>query len=801
MAPPPKHQNARGHVEEEERDALVEIKCSVHKKGKKRDAGKEVEETTASDGQTRQRKRKKLHPEVAVEEELHEDIREFPDDAASSEAEVPENKNVEVEGDGQAAEGDSLSKLRALLAPPEAAKMPEAEKVDPEEQLRPDWTERYVVVNSDDPATPLEEITWTLHPALETSLRKSGYDSLFPIQAAVVPLLARGADPACDVDSPYSCDVCVSAPTGQGKTLAYAVPIMEALVQKYEAKPRAIVLLPTRDLAMQVYKVFRKLRDGLAKGTRKVRSLCLTGQQSFKEERLRMERNPPDILVCTPGRLVDHVFHADTKIDLSIIRWFVIDEADRLLTQAYHRWLDILERVAVASSEAAGDSPTFPRLQKLLFSATMTWNPMKLASLRLRRPIYYFSSQTGKYATPKELRQHRMVCRDNGKPLALLYVLSEMLSGALETDVQEGAGRAIVFCSSVDTAHRLARLLQTFTLIPDLLASEATPGSEVMNISRIPEGFRSPAVVAEFSSNLSQDERSKLLKQFRKGVVKCLVCSDVVARGIDIPDVQAVFNYTVPSNIQTYIHRCGRAARAGRIGHAFTFVRKEERRRFDETLKKSADCWERIQPYRMPETFRMTHPWYPRALRLLAWVIDAEEQGRIRHSGALTVETFAGQFALERPAKVGKETEDKVVDEVEKQESSPRKKRKDETADEDDAANVDENHETVPKKKKKKEQTNTEVGDASQAQAENIREEGVRVGDTERAPSNENNRNRRNRAKDHPAEVEVSPPEQRRVKVGGKKTSGKHVETTEVPEDVHRTMADFLMEARRGARS
>ena len=76
-----------------------------------------------------------------------------------------------------------MSKLRALLAPPEAAKMPEAEKVDPEEQLRPDWTERYVVVNSDDPATPLEGITWTLHPALETSLRKSGYDSLFPIQA------------------------------------------------------------------------------------------------------------------------------------------------------------------------------------------------------------------------------------------------------------------------------------------------------------------------------------------------------------------------------------------------------------------------------------------------------------------------------------------------------------------------------------------------------------------------------------------------------------------------------------------
>jgi ATP-dependent RNA helicase DDX51/DBP6 len=269
---------------------------------------------------------------------------------------------------------------------------------------------------------------------MDRSLRKAGFHSLLPIQGAVIPLLVRSAETAYDENSPYCCDVCVAAPTGQGKTLAYAVPVVQTLLSRLAPRPRALVVLPTRDLALQVFRVFEILKTGLGPGVAQVRAQCLIGQRSFTEERRGLAESPADVLICTPGRLADHVLGREVSVDLSALRWFIADEADRLLTQTYHRWLDILEKVSSSQSASCAAVGVFgatgrPRLQKVLVSATMTWNPQKLAMLKLRRPFFFFSSQTGQHATPAELRQHYLKCKQGAKPLAVLHLLSLAMRG------------------------------------------------------------------------------------------------------------------------------------------------------------------------------------------------------------------------------------------------------------------------------------------------------------------------------------------------------------------------------------
>jgi len=310
----------------------------------------------------------------------------------------------------------------------------------------------------------------------------------------------------------------------------------------------------------------------------------------------------------------------------------VADEADRLLTQGYHRWLDILERASSSAREGR------PRLQKLLLSATMTWNPQKLAMLRLHRPIYFFSSQTGKHATPAELHQHYMLTTLNLKPLAVLYILGRMLRGELGS---QELCKAVVFCPSVDTARRLARLLQICCAHsqapchgrpskeePPAPDSEQGP-TPAPDSEQGPTLLLEPNDIGEFSSNLLQRERTIMLRRFRKGQLKCLVCSDVAARGIDIPEVNVVINYSSPSRLQTYIHRVGRTARAGRTGHTFTLVRNSEMLHFKMMMEESADGWSRLERDPLPRFARQVQEaWFAEALGELGQQL--EEGGRKR---------------------------------------------------------------------------------------------------------------------------------------------------------------------------
>jgi len=654
-----------------------------HKKSKKEGGNHASEDEMNQGPETKRMKRTAKTTEAEEVQTGGKPADEMNPETSGNDAEEVETEQGQETGENHADEDVpvSLLKIRSLLTPAGYGKPAKATPSKPATSTDPilDWTSRTFVVNTTDPHVPIEELPRPLHPSMERSLRSAGYTKLFPIQAAVIPLVARSAETFHDQDSPYCCDVCVAAPTGQGKTLAYAVPIVQALLNRLAPRPRALVVVPTRDLAMQVFRVFDKLRPGLGPEVVQVRACCFTGQKSLKAERRILEKAPPDVVICTPGRLAAHYLGRDSNLDLTALRWFVVDEADRLLMQSFHRWLDVLDRVATPLSDGGMQGMAgAPRLQKLLLSATMTWNPQKLAMLKLHRPLYFFSSVTGKHTTPAELQQHYVTCKVDQKPLLVLHLLKRIFKEEENTEQRDGASaaKAVVFCSSVDAAHRLARFLQICALgkanhgntngavssakQSDALEEEEEEQEEGDNHTKskgdrlqalaLPELLQSYGATAEFTSNLTQSERSKALQKFRKAKIRCLVCSDVVARGIDIPAVSAVINYTAPDHLQTYIHRVGRTARAGRTGHTFTLVRFNETIRFKRILRESADCWERIQKCEVPREVRDTQQaFYQEAMQLLERCLELESKGHIVPSVPISKNNFqlSGSETLE----------------------------------------------------------------------------------------------------------------------------------------------------------
>ncbi|KAJ3043007.1 ATP-dependent RNA helicase dbp6 [Rhizophlyctis rosea] len=493
----------------------------------------------------------------------------------------------------------------------------------------PDWLAHPLTISPYRTYSPDYDITNTafnLSPKVLSRLTSQNITHLFPVQAAVLPRLLRTRHSSAPV--PPS-DLCVSAPTGSGKTLAYALPIVEGLSARIIPRLRALVILPTRDLASQVKSVF----DSLVKGT-DIKVALVTGQTAFAAEQAMLVSREKgdvwtegdggsskvDVLVATPGRLIDHL--KETRgFTLRHLRFLVIDEADRLLNQSYHDWLQHILKAAagdkvvvdpfddvpdVDSSVAehqssslpsswtrlthpttplglplhtatthryATKSPTLPPfghlshytpLQKLLFSATLTRNPSKIASLHLHHPVYIAvaggegeegGDETARYVAPSTLTEHMVVTPTSGeKPLALIWLLT---SGGV--GVKDDTS-ILVFTKSVESAHRLAVLLRLYdeTLNPHALTSDLTPR-----------------------------ERKRILTQFTSGKIKLLITSDILSRGIDPgAHVGVVINYDVPPDTKTYVHRVGRTARAGRTGQAWTVCGKSEVRFFKGVWRK-----------------------------------------------------------------------------------------------------------------------------------------------------------------------------------------------------------------------
>lgn len=343
---------------------------------------------------------------------------------------------------------------------------------------------------------------------------------------------------------------------------------------------RALVVLPVKDLAKQVHDVFKMYCEG----TKLKVALCVSGQLPFlKEQEILVKyttagyQSLADIVVATPGRLVDHI-QKTQGFTLIHLRFLILDEADRLMDDIKHDWLDQVNKAVGGSIENKDHlipaNMLVPKLymQKLLFSATLSQNPEKLQQLELFQPKLFTSviiqspmelaqnepsalldksDLLGKYVTPTELSEQFIECEASVKPLLLLHLLHN-----------RGLRQVLCFVNTQKAAHRLFLLIQQFG---GITAHEA------------------------FSS-VHVKKRNRILKYLASGKTDIIICSDVFTRGMDIDDVKYVISYDAPPYIKTYIHRIGRTARAGKEGTAITFLLKKEIHHFKQMMKGERKC-------------------------------------------------------------------------------------------------------------------------------------------------------------------------------------------------------------------
>ncbi|KAL6095555.1 ddx51 [Pungitius sinensis] len=435
-------------------------------------------------------------------------------------------------------------------------------------RVLPQWLAQPDVIHRDirSNLVPIADLP-QLSALLVKKLQINGIHQLFPVQAEVIPAILESAQQGLLIGrggyKPR--DICVSAPTGSGKTLAFVIPVIQVLTERVVCEVRALAVLPTKELAQQVCKVFKSYAEGTS-----LKVVMLAGQKSLAAEESSLSelrggtrRSLADIVVATPGRLVDHI-NKNSGLSLEHLRFLIIDEADRMIDSMHQSWLSqvvkavyrsgggadpmsIFRRNEPAHVTAASLSPPQMPLQKLLFSATLTQNPEKLQQLGLHQPRLFSSihshsasgtpqasAQTqGGFDFPQGLTEYYVPCTMSKKPLLILHFILRMKLSPV-----------LCFTNSRETAHRLHLLVQFFGGIH----------------------------AAEFSSRLSPAERKKTLKEFEQGKIQLLISTDAAARGIDINGVKCVVNYDAPQYIRTYIHRIGRTARAGKPGLAFTFL-------------------------------------------------------------------------------------------------------------------------------------------------------------------------------------------------------------------------------------
>src|ERR1035437_4519076 len=351
----------------------------------------------------------------------------------------------------------------------------------------------------------------SLAPALARAVAELGYESMTPIQAQAIPVVLLGRD------------VMGAAQTGTGKTAAFALPLLQRMLKHENASMsparhpvRALVLLPTRELADQVAQAIKDY----AKYTQ-LRSAVVFGGIDMKPQTLELKKGV-EVLVATPGRLLDHI-EAKNAV-LNQVEYVVLDEADRMLDIGF---LPDLERILAYLPK---------QRTTLLFSATFSAEIKRLANSYLQDPITIEVARSNAAASTVE--QHFYSVEGEDKRHALHQILK---SRELK--------QAFVFVNSKLGCARLARSLDR-------------------------EGLKTTAL----HGDKSQDERLKALESFKRGEVDLLVCTDVAARGLDIKDVPAVFNFDIPYNAEDCIHRIGRTGRAGALGLALMFVSRSDAR-------------------------------------------------------------------------------------------------------------------------------------------------------------------------------------------------------------------------------
>lgn len=349
-----------------------------------------------------------------------------------------------------------------------------------------------------------------------SAVTEAGYTIPTPIQAGAIPLVLQGRD------------VCGIAQTGTGKTASFVLPML-TLLESGRARnrmPRTLILAPTRELAAQVAENFEKYGKN-----QRLNVALLIGGVSFEDQNKKLERGA-DVLICTPGRLLDHFKRG--KLLMSAVEIFVIDEADRMLDMGF---IPDIERIAKLIPITR---------QTLFFSATMPPEIQKLADRFLQnaeRVEVSLPASTAVTVTQRFVATH-------GKSNEKRATLRDLIKA------QADLKNAIIFCNRKRDVADLSRSLEA-------------------------DGFS----VGALHGDMDQRSRTAMLQSFRDGQVQLLIASDVAARGLDLPDVGHVFNFDVPIHSEDYVHRIGRTGRAGRSGAAFTLVTKRDTKDADKIEK------------------------------------------------------------------------------------------------------------------------------------------------------------------------------------------------------------------------
>ena len=410
-----------------------------------------------------------------------------------------------------------------------------------------------------------------LDERLKATLHALDVSSLFGVQSAVWQHTGGGLK--------FDRDLCVCAPTGSGKTLAYALPLVQGLAgQKTTTRLRALVVVPTGDLAFQVARVFEPLCRAVglkvgvdhASGRRRGDDAAAeTGfEAAFDDGSDQLDAHDQlDVLVTPPGRLVAYLRETSSHTSLARLQYLVVDEADRILRQSYQNWTPQVVAAAGARRPrtAVGElGASRRRLKKILISATLTRDPARLAGLFLHAPRMLAaasdaeapSPERARYLLPEGLVETVVpVASGDAKPLALRALLRK-------TDTP-----VIVFTASVEATHRLFLLLSSM----DAAERKRDERDENAKPSR-----RAATIFAEYSSFAPQAARAEALRAFAAGDARVLIASDAATRGLDVDRVGAVISYDAPTHLKTYVHRVGRTARAGLRGVAYTLCRPAE---------------------------------------------------------------------------------------------------------------------------------------------------------------------------------------------------------------------------------
>lgn len=487
------------------------------------------------------------------------------------------------------------------------------------EMVLPYWLAHPDIISSDlsTPGTAINSLSY-ICDILQKNLNSMKIRNLFPVQEKLIPWIL-------DVHKkpiPFRPrDVCVSAVTGSGKTLSYAVPIVQHIVDnRMEYKVQALVMLPVFELAKQVFNVFDKLCNNL-----KVRCILLSKNRALELEQNQLLKpdgeSKVDIIVTTGGRLVEHLFFTK-DFNLKSLKFLVIDEADHAMAQMqndwYHHYIQHIGIINELQSNRLSyrdlmalvkDDGGFKIPQKLLLSATLSQDPEKINIFNLFQPKLFTTSDNkedlkkyqarklkedqrgnfiGKYTTPAELTELFCITEYKLKPLTLYGLIKK-----------HNWRRFLCFTNTIEASHRLSFVLQT------LLGKDL--------------------VIEELSSLLPMKVRQKVLQRFSNGEVNGLICSDALARGIDVPNIDVVVSYDLPKHLKIYIHRIGRTARAGQAGSAITIIAPDQIKTFEKLLETASKMSvAEMKPEREVEEANALN--YANALKKLQKALELEER-------------------------------------------------------------------------------------------------------------------------------------------------------------------------------